>query len=171
MIETIMNKYGFNQVAYYVENLEEACKKHNELFGSGPFWTNPPATFKDVHYRDQVIDMTLATATGQFNNMQIEFIECTSEPNPFAELGRYGFHHFSNWVDDVDATIKHFADHGIEPLYWFEMGTFKVAFFDLMEEYGYCLECHSPQQVGWDKIKKASDEWDGEVLVRPRSEL
>ena len=172
MKESIFNKYAINQVAYYVEDLDKALKEHHEMFGSGPFFKQEPATFPGIHYRDQEIEMTLQIATGHFNNLQVEFITCLSEPNPFAEMGKYGFHHFSNWVDDVDAAMDHMAKLGIEPLYWFEFPPMKICFFDTYERWGYYLECHTPQEKMWNRYKAAADEWDGTgELIRPMSEL
>jgi hypothetical protein len=167
-METILNKYATNQISYVVQNLEKAARTHSALFGSGPFFYMDPTVTKDVDYRGQKIDMTLQTAFGQFGALQIELIQVFSEPNPYAELGHYGFHHFSNWVDDFEGALQQFADAGFKPLFKFQSGGgLQVAYIDCMDTWGHCLEIHSPMvKPFWEKIQQASLNWDGQDVWR-----
>lgn len=159
MHETILNKYAINQVAYIVEDLEEAALEHSKLFGSGPFLYMDPVTMAKAVYKGEEIELTMQQAYGQFGNLQIEFIKVWSTPNPY---GCTGFHHFSNWVDDYDAAIAEFAAAGFEPVIEMESGGgLRIAYIDTAEKYGHCVEIHPPIQGFWDMIKKAADDWDG----------
>jgi len=161
MIETILNKHATNQISYYVKDLEAFARKHSALFGSGPFYYIEPMT-QAMNYRGEEIELTWQPAFGQFGDLQIELIQVFSEPNPFDELGQHGFHHFSNWVDDFDAALKHFADAGYEPLFTFQSGGgLQVAYIDLSEEFGHFLEIHTPQEGMWNMIKGTAEDWDG----------
>jgi hypothetical protein len=161
MYERLLNKHAINQVSYYVEDLEEAAKAHSALFGSGPFKYMDPLT-NTVNYRGKEIDLTMATAFGQFGDIQIELVQVLSEPNPYAELGHYGFHHFSNWVEDFDGAIKEFADAGFEPLFTMESGGgLRVAYIDCKEKWGHYVEIHAPIQGFWNMIADLPKDWDG----------
>ncbi|MDR1184522.1 MAG: VOC family protein [Coriobacteriales bacterium] len=166
MYETILNKYATNQVSYYVEDVEKAAREHSALFGSGPFFHMDPVTLT-ANYRGKEIEFVLQTAYGQFGNLQIEFEQVLSETNPFIELGHYGFHHFSNWVDDLDAALKEFADAGYDPLFIMESGGgLRVAYIDCKEKWGHYVELHAPIHSFWDKVAAAAKDWDGTNVWR-----
>jgi hypothetical protein len=161
MHETILNKYATNQISYYVEDMESFARAHSALFGSGPFLYMDPST-QTVDYRGQQIELTMATAFGQFGGLQIELVQVLSEPNPYTELGHYGFHHFSNWVDDFDGAIKQFAEAGFKPLFTMTSGGgLRVAYIDLTSVYGHYLEIHAPIKSFWDMVAAAAKDWDG----------
>jgi hypothetical protein len=167
-METILNKYATNQISYYVEDMESFARAHSALYGSGPFFYMDPMVNKDVNYRGKLIDLTMATAFGQFGGLQIELVQILSEPNPYTELGRYGFHHFSNWVDDFDAALKQFADAGFQPLFTLQSGAgLRVAYIDMLAKYGHYLEIHAATvKPFWEMIQKASNDWDGKDVWR-----
>jgi hypothetical protein len=166
MIETIMNKHTINQLGYYVEDLEAAAREHAALHGSGPFLYLEPMT-NTINYRGEEIELTLKTAFGQFGDLQIELIQVLSEPNPYAELGHFGFHHFSNWVDDFDGAVKLFADAGYEPLFTMVSGGgLRVAYIDCYKTWGHYIEIHAPMDGFWNMIKQAAATWDGTDVWR-----
>ncbi|SHN58562.1 VOC family protein [Desulfitobacterium chlororespirans] len=167
-METILNKYATNQISYYVKDLEAAARAHSALFGSGPFFYMDPLTTKDMNYRGQKIDLTMQTAFGQFGDLQIELVQVFSEPNPYAELGHYGFHHFSNWVDDFEGALREFAAAGFEPLFSMQSaGGLKAAYIDCKEKWGHYVEIHAPSiKPFWEMIRKASLDWDGKDIWR-----
>ena len=161
MPETLLNKYATNQISYYVDDLESFAREHSALFGSGPFLYMDPMP-STVNYRGQQIELIMQTAFGQFGDKQIELVQVLSEPNPYAELGHYGFHHFSNWVDDFDAALEQFAKAGFEPLFTMESGGgLRVAYIDLTSRFGHYLEVHAPIKPFWDMIAAAAKDWDG----------
>ena len=161
MTETILNKYATNQIAYYVEDLEKAARQHSELFGSGPFFYMDPMQ-NTVTYKGEEIEYTVQMAFGQFGDLQIELIQVLSEPNPYQDFGRYGFHHFSNWVADYDEAMKHFEDSGFKPLFTMVSGQgLEVAYIDTYEALGHYLEIHAPIEGFWGMIKAAAENWDG----------
>jgi hypothetical protein len=166
MIESIMNKHATNQLGYYVEDLEQAAREHAALFGSGPFLYLDPMP-SNVNYRGEMVELMMQTAFGQFGDLQIELIQVLSEPNPYAELGHYGFHHFSNWVDDFDGALKLFGDAGYEPLFTMTSGQgLRVAYIDCMKTWGHYLEIHAPIDGFWNMIKQAAANWDGKDVWR-----
>jgi catechol 2,3-dioxygenase-like lactoylglutathione lyase family enzyme len=165
-MESILNKHAINQVMYYVDDIEKAARAHSALFGSGPFFYMDPITMK-VDYRGKEIELTLAIAYGQFGNLQIEMEQVVSGTNPFAELGHYGFHHFSNWVDDFDAALQHFKDAGYEILFQMTSGAgMRVAFIDTYADLGHYVEIHTPVEGFWNMFKKAAENWDGTDVWR-----
>ncbi|MDR1358677.1 MAG: hypothetical protein LBJ48_04925 [Coriobacteriales bacterium] len=86
MYETIMNKHAYNQLGFYVKDLEQSCREHSALFGSGPFYYMEPSTQTAV-YRGREIELTLQVAFAHYGNLQIEMETVLSPDDPFAELG------------------------------------------------------------------------------------
>lgn len=162
----LLIEHATNQISYYVEDLEAFARQHSALFGSGPFFYLDPTT-STVNYRGTEIELTMYTAFGQYGDLQIELVQVLSKDNPYTELGHFGFHHFSNWVDDYDATLEHFAGFGIEPLFSFVSGGgLRVAYMDTYELLGHYLEIHAPIEGFWNMIKAAADNWDGTEVWR-----
>jgi len=171
MVETILNKYATNQISYYVEDMEAFARAHSALFGSGPFFYMDPMP-QTMTFKGQQIEISMACAFGQFGDLQIELVQATGDPNPYEELGRYGFHHFSNWVDDFDAALAHFDSLGYKPLFTMESGGgMKVAYIDLLKDYGHYLEIHAPIKQVWDIYAAAAKDWDGTEPWRSFKEL
>jgi hypothetical protein len=120
------------------------------------------ATTAIVEYKGEEHELIMQTAYGQFGNMQIEMVHVLSEVNPYKELGRYGFHHFSNWVDDFDAAEKAMQDAGYAPLFKLKSGAgLQVAYYDLKDKWGHYVEFHNPIEGMWNMVKQASLDWDG----------
>lgn len=167
MYERLLNKYGINQAGYYVEDLEEAARSHAALFGSGPFIYMDPMT-QTIDFRGEKHELTMQTAYGQLGDIQIELIQVLSDgPSPYKESGRYGFHHFSIWVDDLEAALKEFAEAGFEVAMRFESGGgLQVAYVDCRDPWGYYIELHAPIERFWDMIKQAAEAWDGKDPYR-----
>jgi hypothetical protein len=166
MHETLLNKHATNQISYYVKDLQESARAHSALFGSGPFFYLDPVT-NTANYRGQEIELVMQTAFGQFGDLQIELVQVLSQPNPYEELGHYGFHHFSNWVDDFDAALKEFGDAGFEPLFTMTSGGgLRVAYIDCTKVWGHYVEIHAPMDQFWNMIKRAAESWDGSDVWR-----
>lgn len=167
MNDKVLNKYAINQVAYIVDDLEEAALAHSKLFGSGPFFYLDPITMSKAVYKGSEIELTMQQAYGQYENLQIELIKVLSDVNPYFEDGRRGFHHFSIWVDDYDEALRDFAEAGFKPV--IEMlsgGGLKVAYVDCTSKWGHCIEIHQPIHGFWDTIADASKDWDGKDPFR-----
>jgi catechol 2,3-dioxygenase-like lactoylglutathione lyase family enzyme len=163
MYDKVLNKYAVNQIAYYVEDLEQACLAHSALFGSGPFKYMDPITMTDVDVRGEKVDLTMQTACGQHGGLQIEMIQVLSDgPSPYKEMGRFGFHHFCIWVDDFDGALADFAAAGCDVAMQFVSGGgMRVAYVDCREAWGYYVEIHQPIEQYWGMYKAMADNWDG----------
>ena len=166
MVETLLNKYAINQVGYYVEDIEKAALEHAAIFGSGPFLYMDAMPMKAT-YRGKEIEYSIKAAYGQLNGLQIELIQVVDGVDPYAELGQYGFHHFSIWVDDVNEAREIMAKAGYEPaMHMVSGGGLEVYYFDCRKTWGHYIETHAPVHGMWDMVKKASVDWDGTNVFR-----
>ena len=162
MYEKLLNKYAVNQLAYVVDDIEAVARAHAELFGSGPFLHRGAAS-EEVTYRGEKTTVTMETAYGQLGDLQIELIKSlTDGADIYNETGRFGFHHVSIWVDDVEEALKDFAAVGCEPaMYMLAGGGLPVFYVDCTELLGHFVEIHMPIPSFWGFVKHAHDEWDG----------
>ena len=66
MIETLLNKYGPDQLSYYVEDLDEAAERFHKLFGAGPFIKMGPFAFRSacIAVRKSLLNSKLPWACG-----------------------------------------------------------------------------------------------------------
>ena len=166
MYETLLNKYGVNQMGYYVKDAEEAAALHSRLFGSGPFVVCEVGVDK-AFCRGKEVDLRLKVAFGQHAGLQVEIIQVLSaDPNAYFEMGRYGFHHVSIWTDDIDRTIAEFEAEGFPVAMLMFSGPMKIAYFDCREALGYYVECHMPTPEVWAAHAAAARDWDGKDPVR-----
>lgn len=167
MYETLLNKYGVNQLGFYVEDAEKAAYEHSKLFGSGPFMIMDHVASDRVLFRGQEIDYDMRIAYGHHKNLQIELIQVlSSDPNPYAEMGRYGFHHVSIWSDDPEQVVRDFQEAGYELAMEMDSVGMKVYYIDCREPWDFYVEVHQPLTDFWQAFAGMAENWDGENPVQ-----
>lgn len=166
MFETLLNKYGINQIGIVVDDLEKAALQHSKLYGSGPFFYLPPMEMNDLEYHGQKAPVTMQCAYGAYGSLQIELIKVLSE-GPSVYEDQKGFNHFSIWSDDKDAVIEEFRAEGFEPaMIMHSGGGLDVVYIDCREPWGHFVEVHKPQPFLVDMCLNAAKDWDGQNPYR-----
>lgn len=172
----MLNGLNIRQIAYYVEDIHEAAKRHHALFGSGPFFYFENATFP-VKYRGQDVEFTHSAVFGQWGSMQVELLSSQdSGPSILHELypegsGRYGMHHVAVIANDYDETIAE-AEKGGFPVAQesrIPAMDLDIVMADTVERYGHFLEIYRyvPAIVDfYDMIEDAAKNFDGTNLLR-----
>ena len=90
-------------------------------------------------YRGDKLQLDISSAFGQWGGMQVEIVKQHSAGRSyFTEMGRYGFHHFAIFVDDLDAAISEFAVFGCEVAGYGKRpdGSYTIAMIDCREAFG-----------------------------------
>ncbi|MBO4353172.1 MAG: VOC family protein [Eggerthellaceae bacterium] len=162
MFETIMNKYGPDQLSYYVEDIDAACERFHEMFGAGPFIKMGPMKFEKCVYRGKEIDVEFELALGMWGDIEVEFVHRISGDHYLLEEHGFGFNHVNVIVDDYDEAIKLFASYGIEPGMEMISSGKPVAYMETMALLGHNVEIHGPQSSAIPLCKAAKAAWDGE---------
>lgn len=161
MHETLLNKYGPDQLSYYVEDLDRACQKFHDLFGAGPFIKMGPMHFEECVYRGRKIDPEFEIALGMWGNIEVEFVhKISGEPYLFDEHG-FGFNHVNVIVDDYDATVALFKEHGFEPGMTMVSSGKPIAYMECMAALGHNIEIHGPESSATPLCRAAKADWDG----------
>lgn len=161
MIETLLNKYGPDQLSYYVEDLDEAAERFHKLFGAGPFIKMGPLRFQKCVYRGREIDPEFEIALGMWGEIEVELVhKISGEPYLFDEKG-YGFNHINVIVDDYDEAIEQFAKYGLEPGMTMISSDMPIAYIDAMDVLGHNIEIHGPSSSATSLCRAAKANWDG----------
>lgn len=166
MYETLLNKYGVQQLGYYVESIDETAEAMARLLGAGPFIDAGESTPEVCIYRGEDSTMTTRVALGQFADKQIELIQVVSdEPNVYSELGHYGLHHVCIWTDDLEQTVKEFEEAGFKKALDLVNTGFKVVYFDCRDAFGHYVEIQEPQEDFYSGVAAIAEDWDGKEAL------
>lgn len=107
-----------NQVAIVVKDLDKAVKFYQDVIGIGPFQIMDRPVEECELYGSKT-QFQIKTALCMNEGMQLEIIQvmqgCNAHSEFLQEKGE-GIHHFGFYVDDLEAEIKKYADHGIKVL-------------------------------------------------------
>lgn len=159
MNERLMNKYGPDQLSYYVKDVEESAENFARLFGAGPFMVMEPVVFDTCVYDGREIDLKLKVALGHWGDIQVELVERLSdEPFLSDEVG-FGFNHINVTVPNYESTVKELEDEGCEIGMYMEVGGMKVAYMRCAAT-GHIIEIHEPNPSN-EATKAAAAAWDG----------
>lgn len=166
MVQKLLDKYGPDQLSFYVEDLDKAAERFNKLFGAGPFIKMGPMTFEECIYRGKKVDPTFEIALGMWGPIEVELVhKISGEPYLFDEYG-YGFNHINVIVDDYDQAIAEFAEYGFEPGMTMISSGKPIAYVDCMDELGLNIEIHGPDSSATPLTKKAKTMGaEGDVYV------
>ena len=162
MYETILNKYGPDQLSYTVRDIDAAVQEFYELYGAGPFIKMGPMHYETCEVRGEEADPEIIIALGMWGPMQVEFVQKTNDEAMLFDENGYGFNHVNVVVDNFDEAVQHFKDHGYEVGQIMTSSGKPIAYIDTMagENIGHHMEIHEYNPV-IDMTKKAREIWDG----------
>lgn len=162
MHETILNKYGPDQLSYTVKDLDAAVQEFYELFGAGPFIKMGPLKYESCEVRGEKTDPEIVIALGMWGPMQVEFVQKLNDEGMLFDENGYGFNHINVVVDNYDEAIQEFKRHGYEIGQEMYSSGKPIAYIDTMcgENIGHHIEIHEANPVV-ALTKKAREIWDG----------
>lgn len=155
------------QYAYFVNDIDESCRKWNALVGAGPFQVVRHHVARDFRYRGEPVEADVSYAFGQAGPAHIQLIaQHDDTPSIYREMfkrGEQGFHHVGLLISDVAAEVKRFNEAGYETActLW---GGDDVAYMDCRADLGCFVELHgdAPAIVAqFQRWKVLHEEWDG----------
>lgn len=159
MYERSMNKYGPDQLSYYVEDVEKSARDFARLFGAGPFIVMEPVTFDTCVYDGKKIDLRLKVALGHWGDVQVELVQKLSDEAFLSDEVGYGFNHINVTVPNYESAVEELLDAGCEIGMYMEVDGMKVAYMRCAAT-GHFIEIHEPNPSN-DATKAAAAAWDG----------
>lgn len=101
------------QIAYVVNDVEQAASRWITQFGAGPFFLFKDIRFADWKYHGVHVETPLDIAAGQLGDLVVEFIRpLTSCPSVYRDVhpdGGEGLHHFAVLAADMEDATAHLA--------------------------------------------------------------
>ncbi|MGC6471854.1 MAG: VOC family protein [Parvibaculales bacterium] len=166
------------QVAYVVNNLEQAAHKWIQSFGIGPFFVLEKPQITDPTYRGTPNEVSFSTAVAQAGDMHIELVEqhCDS-PSCYRDMfakGEEGFHHVAVIAEDYEAEIARYAAQGREMAFAGISGPMKFSYVDMRPDLPFMIEVLENKAFIVDyfaKVKEAGETWDGSDPIRDAASL
>lgn len=163
------------QIAYFVNDVRDAARRHAGLFGSGPYFVADNIPLRSCLHRGRPAALDHSSAYGQWGEVMIEFVQ-QNNPGPSAfrdmypEPGNGGLHHVALIVEDLNAAIQRFTAAGHETALYAEMNSgFAFAMMDTVSACGHMVELYSPapELTGfYEFVRAAARDFDGTDPVR-----
>jgi hypothetical protein len=134
------------QYAYFVNDVEEAARKWNRLYGAGPFVMVPHHKTDKFAYRDTEQEADVSYGFGYLADNQIQFIAQHDEtPSIYRDMyqaGEEGFHHVGCLVNDFAAARQRMLDLGFVNACELWADDVNAAYFDTRSVNGGFTEIH-----------------------------
>jgi len=111
----------FHQVAYVVEDLDDAVRHWADSLGVGPWqvWTMTPDVLHDTRYDGEPAAFAIRHALAWSGTLQIELVQPLDGPSIFADqlaASGPGLNHIGRLVDDHDRESAALVAAGYRPL-------------------------------------------------------
>jgi hypothetical protein len=160
-------RHPIRQYAWFVDDIDEACRKWNKMLGAGPFFVVRHHIAEGFTYRGEPIEADVSYAFGQAGPAHIQFIaQHDDTPSIYRDMykkGESGFHHVGVLVPNVQEEVRRFNEAGYETACELWGGDY-VAYMDCREDMGCFVELHGDAPViqqlfdGW---QTEHENWDG----------
>jgi hypothetical protein len=161
------------QLAWVVNDLEEAARRFNRIYGCGPFLMNRHIKLGDPRYRGQPMRTDFSTALAQAGDVQIELIvQHDDTPSVYRDLhaaGSEGFHHVAMIVPDVAAEVERYRALGFEVGFTGRFGNAEFAYVDTAPALGHMTEIlpdNAMLRGFFATVRRAAEAWDGVEVIR-----
>lgn len=173
-----LERYPFFQEAYFVNDVEVAVRKWNELFHAGPFVIVPHHRTDRFDYRGTDQEADVSYAFGYLGDMMIQFIaQHDDTPSIYRDMfadGDEGFHHVGVLVHDFEAEFARLESLGFECATRLYADGVDAAYFDTREANGCFTEIHAdPPHIlaafaGWKRAHELYRIGDDPITPRSR---
>lgn len=160
------------QIAFVVEDLEDAARGWASAFGAGPFFVHENMAVSDVRGPDdKPAAFAQDVAIGQWGSLMVELVKWHDlEPGPVANvMGRRGFNHIAYFASDSKAERERLETAGHDVVVSLGFGDLRVHFHDAVAKHGFAIEhypCADVVEELYRKVAEAAQGWDGKNPVR-----
>lgn len=164
------------QIAFVVDDLEEACLQWVRTFGAGPFFIHDPVRLGEVIGADGSPGVfEQASAFGQWGEVMIELVRFDRvEPAQAARvLCQPGLSHVAYFATDSGAEVRRLEEAGAPLLMKLGLGAHHCHLHDATESLGFIVEHYPFQAVerNYRMVSEAAASWDGRDPIRRPSSM
>lgn len=161
------------QLAWVVNDLEEAAHRFSRIYGCGPFMMNRHIKLGDPCYRGTPTRTDFSTALAQAGDVQIELVQQHDDTlSVYRDLypaGSEGFHHAAVLVPDVAVEVARYRDLGFAVGFTGRFGTAEFAYVDTAPAIGHMIEILPDNELlrgFFGAVRQAAETWDGSNPIR-----
>ena len=161
------------QLAWVVNDLEEAAHRFHRIYNCGPFLMNRHIKLGDPRYRGTPMRTDFSTALAQAGDVQIELIvQHDDTPSVYRDLhaaGSEGFHHVAMIVPDVAQEVERYRALGFDVGFTGRFGSAEFAYVDTSSAIGHMTEILPDNEMlrgFFGTVRRAAEEWDGGDIIR-----
>lgn len=160
------------QVAFAVDDLEQAALAWANRFGAGPFFVYDPVPVNAPAKADgsaAIFDQS--AAFGQWGPVMVELVKWNDlEPGLISDtMGKMGFNHIAYFVKDANEERVRLEQSGAPVVLSLKFGDVPVHFHDARKATGFVIE-HYPfagaAEEMFRKVAEAADGWNGKDPLR-----
>lgn len=166
------------QQAYFVSDLDDACRRWSEVFGAGPFAQRRHHQTRWFTYRGTDVEADVSYAWGYLGDVQIQLIQQHDDkPSIYREMyaaGQEGYHHHAYLVHDVESEKQRLVELGFEVACELHAGPeVHAVYLDTRELTGGFTELHNdpPRILGlfaqWHRAHQLFRTGDAPILDEP----
>ena len=140
------------QIAYAVEDLQEATNSWSELYGIAPFFIKENIPLERVRVKGVESVFDHSSAYAQWGSLMVELICEHSEkllhaPPDRIEVGIPTLHHCAVFVDDFNEAAKNLEKLGFAEILFAETSSgFPFAMYDTRKLFGHFIEIYEPNE-------------------------
>lgn len=173
----MLDRYDFFQIAYLVNDVEQACDKWANMFGAGPFVIAPHHKTDTFMYRGTDQEADVSYGFGYLGEMMIQFIQQHDDtPSIYRDMyaaGQEGYHHHGLLVRDYEGEKQRIMDMGFELACELHADDVDACYIDTREWNGGFTEVHAdPPHIlsafaGWKRAHDLRKPGDKAIMPRP----
>ena len=170
----VLDLNNFVQIAYVVDDLDDAMLRWLDVAKCGPFFALRRITIEDFEYRGvrgHAHDISVAMA--QAGPVMIELIQQhNDEPSAYRDSfpeGSSGLHHLCSFTQDFDGELERLRLGGYPVAHRGRFGDIRLAYVDTREALGFMIEYVDDSaeiRAMYATVAAAAVDWDGTNPIR-----
>ena len=159
------------EVGMVVPDIKAAIKRHNEVFGSGPYILMENFSLDKYVYKGVESDFVISEAHGYYGDFFVEFVQQhSSSPSYYTDvndMSKIGFNHLHLYVEDMKEAMNAAESLGYEiNSYAVNNGRICLAMIDMRKDIGYMIKVYDfNTKKMHDNVRKLGQNWDGKELI------
>lgn len=157
------------QIAWVVNDLEEAAHRWHRTMGVGPFLVNRHIALSDARYRGKPSSVDFSTAVAQAGPVQVELVQQHDDaPSCYRDsvpVGEEAMHHVAIMVADYEETVSRYQDQGFAIASSGVFGRTRFCYVDCRPSIGHMVEILEDSgaiRSFFSLIVNAARDWDGD---------
>ncbi len=166
---SMISSSPFVQLAYFVEDIEQAAAYWVEKFSAGPFFVAQNIALDSVVYKGSPAVLDHSSAYGQYGSMMLELVQVNSRQDSIFTGAEYGLHHMARFAQNLEQELQAYQQAGFNTVMKASVQDMTFAFVDTRQSLGHYTELYQDCELirgFYHSVKEAATDWDGKTPLR-----